>query len=269
MMNCHEVETLLPLYIGRDLEEKRANLLTAHMHSCVTCAGSAEEYREAQQLMQLFEPPHFSESVYSGIRSRVLAQIEQESNAPTLLQQLAALFQPRVMWAASAAVLVAVSVLGFYFIAGRTNQQRPVPQLAGSRLDADPARADQQSIAQTRTEEFAKSFLLNAGSSSGSAETVKDANLVSTSQRAGRRRLAGERTRPTRSGEALAMITQASMPDRNPAKSETYPLDASPTPEQPLRVEMQTSDPNIRIVWFSHPLTKANISNDSSKESRR
>ena len=38
-MNCKHVQELLPLYVGSDLEEKRAQMVKAHVQSCMECAG--------------------------------------------------------------------------------------------------------------------------------------------------------------------------------------------------------------------------------------
>ena len=37
-MNCKQTEELLPLYTGRDLEEKHAILVTEHLKTCAGCA---------------------------------------------------------------------------------------------------------------------------------------------------------------------------------------------------------------------------------------
>ena len=123
-MNCKRVEELLPLYVGHDLEEKRAILVTAHVRSCTECARSAREYRETNQLLQRIEPPHFSEASYLAVRDNVLREIERESNATALLRFIARPFQPRMTWAVSTAVLLAVCLFAYYFIANRTGGQR-------------------------------------------------------------------------------------------------------------------------------------------------
>src|SRR2546425_11829889 len=102
-MNCNRVEELLPLYVGHDLEEERARLVTAHVRTCSHCARSAREYRETNQLLQQFEPPQFSDATYLTVRNGVLREIERESSATTLLKFVARPFQPRLMWAVSTA----------------------------------------------------------------------------------------------------------------------------------------------------------------------
>src|SRR2546426_2831023 len=118
-MNCKHVQELLPLYVGRDLEEKRAQLVTAHVQSCVECAGSVDDYRETRQLLKESAPPPVSDAVYAGIRQRVLREIEQKATAPGLSRLLDSLFRPRLRWAVATALVFAVSVSTFYFIAKR------------------------------------------------------------------------------------------------------------------------------------------------------
>src|SRR6267143_6407697 len=111
-MNCKHVQELLPLYVGRDLEERRAQLVTAHVQSCAECASLASEYRESGQLLQQFAPPPFSDAVYAGIRQRVLREIGRESpefSGLTLPSFVASLFRPRLRWTFATALLLGVS----------------------------------------------------------------------------------------------------------------------------------------------------------------
>ena len=77
-MNCKQLDELLPLYAGRDLDEKRARLVSEHLHTCSGCARVAGEYREAVELTQHFAPPVFSDNVYASVRRQVMQQIEAE-----------------------------------------------------------------------------------------------------------------------------------------------------------------------------------------------
>lgn len=95
-MNCEHVDQLLPLYIGGDLEEERASLVAAHLQSCTECACAADEYAGANQLLQRYEPPFFSDGVYAGIRRRVFEEIERKSQAPVWSSDVLQLFAPLV-----------------------------------------------------------------------------------------------------------------------------------------------------------------------------
>ena len=101
-MNCKQLDELLPLYAGRDLDEKRARLVSEHVQICSECASAAAEYREAVELAQHFAPPVFTDNVYASVRRQVMQQIEDDEPKALLLPQLiGSWFRPRIAWAAA------------------------------------------------------------------------------------------------------------------------------------------------------------------------
>src|SRR5262249_45087257 len=126
-MNCKNVEPLLSLYVGRDLEEGHSQLVAAHLQSCTQCSLAANEYAWASQLLQGYQPPRFSDEIYAGIREEVLNEIERESHAPVwsgiFSQLFLALVQPRIRWI-TAALLLATSVTALYL---SRNPSRQLP----------------------------------------------------------------------------------------------------------------------------------------------
>jgi hypothetical protein len=244
-MKCKDVQELLPLYVGRDLEQRRAKLVTAHVQSCVECAGSADEYRETRQLLQQFAPPPFSETVYAGIRQRVLRDIEREATAPGFSRLLESLFRPRLRWAVATALLLAVSVFAVYFIANRANERRDGKQLADSHrtVTTPPSTSikDSEEVPPAGT-------LKDRGPVQGLAGTHQ-------SQRRKRTGAARDRTRPATVNNAdTESMTAEAAQERN--EPDVIPARDSAITGKTLRVEMQTKDPNIRIIWFAHQPTK-------------
>lgn len=272
-MNCKHVQELLPLYVGRDLEEKHMKLVTAHVECCAECAGSADEFRRTQQLLHLFAPPTFSEAVYSGIRQRVLREIGTESTAQTVPQLVASLFRPRPRWAVVTALLLAVSVFAFYFIASRkTDRQlaggKPTVETTQDQQTSSPSAANESAAAPSPSskENYGPSPL-STGENSGGRSIAVSVNPAVQSQR---RRSSGAVADRTGSGgvntpDAPSMAASASQLDNNLAKPDTSSARDPLTPEKTLRVEMQTKDRNIRIIWFSHQPTKQDFPNKSSE----
>jgi len=238
-MNCKHVQELLPLYAGRDLEGKGAQMVMAHVQSCMECAGSIDEYRETRQLLKQFAPPPASDAVYAGIRQRVLREIEQEAAAPGLSRLLDSLFRPRLRWAVATALALAVSVFALYFIANRRNKQQQVAS-SGRTLDVPTSPAitgvDVRPV-QTR-------------------DPVQ--GLAAITHQSLRRKSSGaaaDRSRSTtvNSTGPGSMSAQTLPNENNTSEADAVPAGESARPEKTLRVEMQTRDPNIRIIWFSHP----------------
>jgi hypothetical protein len=277
-MNCKQVQELLPLYVSRDLEQKRAQLVTAHVQSCAECTGSADEYRETRHLLQQFKPPLFSEGVYAGIRRHVLREIEREATAPGLSRLLESLFRPRLRWAVATALLLAVSVFAFYFIANRRpNLMDDRQQVAGSRRQVDRATQDEQPKAQHRGPESAASTSPSTQDNNGPPSKSTGRNnggdmtiAASGAHQSQRRKSVGAAAdRPTsvagNAPETPPMIAEASRESNNLAAPDAVPARDPAASEKILRVEMQTKDPNIRIIWFSPQRPKQDSPSKSSK----
>lgn len=259
-MNCRQVQELLPLYVGRDLEEKTAKLVTAHVQSCAECASSAEEYRATRQLLQQFVPPPFSEAVYAGIRHRVLREIERECTAPTLSQLVASFFRPPIKWAIATALLLAVSVFGFYFMANLKNhRQLTINQTTQGQPTARPQRHQSPVSPSPSSKEGDGPPGATVGRITGTDTTIAwSVHRTHQSQQRNSLRAAADRTRPgvVNTPTAQSMTARAFPQGNNMGETNAVPAIDSAISAKLLRLEIQTKDPNIRIIWFSHQLTK-------------
>jgi hypothetical protein len=230
-MNCKSVQELLPLYVSRDLDEDRVQLISAHVHSCTACANSAQEYNRTRTLLQEFAPPAFCDVVYSRIRENVWREIDREAKSrPALLTRLVAgVFRPRVSWAMVSALILAVALVAFYFIANRESGNR---RMAGSQLPVSPRKAD----------------VVDADSPKNVA-TFRRVHRSQTRKRtvptADRAPVMAENRNQQPSGNTEAALTSNKVADPGAVQSS----------EKVFRLEMQTKDPNIRIIWLTPPRT--------------
>jgi hypothetical protein len=237
-MNCKNVQELLPLYVGADLEERHEKLVTAHVQSCAECATSADEYRKTLRLMEQYAPPFFGEAVYSGIRQRVLSEIQRESTAPALPQLVASFFRPRIAWAFATALLLAASVLAYYFIGNYTQEQRNEQQMVGN----PGAQNDRSTIA------LAPNVVYTPVAPPALNPPRSPLNLT-----------VKNRHPKTKRSAAVTLAPQS------PVQPEPFLSSTSATSQRTLRVEMQTKDQNIRIIWFFTPNTNEGFPKESSK----
>jgi hypothetical protein len=223
-MNCKNVEPLLSLYVGRDLEEEQSQSIAAHLQSCTQCSLVADEYVWASQLLQGYEPPLVSDEIYAGIREEVLNEIERESQAPVwpgvFSQLFLGLVQPRMRWV-TAALLLAISVTALY-LSHKPSRQRPNDQKIVV-LTGEPNKA-----ADVRSESRNQS----PGPSSFSNKRKVRSHRPVTRER---------------DANAGIVATNLSRELDKTTKVDTQPSSAA----APMRVEMQTSDRNIRIIWLS------------------
>ena len=245
-MNCKQIEELLPLYVGRDLDAKYERLVTAHVESCATCSGAAGEYRQTRELIQKFAPPAFGEDVYAEIRQQVWRQIEAESTTMSVAELIAGWFGPRVIWAAASALLVAVLVLGMFLIGNRSTPEKKV---AGNAPEMNRDGANKQIAAVPPRD-------TSTPSPFAPREGVKWPRQVyfRHSERKGDRNRAPDRLNTLMANAPDALPNTSGSP-RLGTSSDPNPSPAGDSVKT-LRMEIQTKDPNIRIIWFAQRDTK-------------
>jgi len=270
-MNCRHVQELLPLYVGRELEGTRAQMVTAHLQSCVECAGSAHEYRESRLLLQQFAPPPFNEEIYAGIRRQVWREIaarEAPGSAETLPSFVASLFRPRLRWAAASVLMLAACALSFYFISSRGAARRevvdvqpeassPTPETTASGSPSIPGPGEEPRPPFKRTDAMKSARMTIAGSADDthSSRQKKPLGVAAAPLTA-----VAANTRDQR-----PVTAEASSERNNRAESDVVAAPNPDVPEKTLRLEIQTNDPNIRIIWFSPQPEKKDSPNNFSK----
>jgi hypothetical protein len=261
-MNCKNIRELLPLFVGHDLDDKRKAHVTSHVETCHECGVAAEEYRASRQLLQHFAPPQFSEDVYDGIRQSVLREIGREAETPARFAVFVGFFRPQLRWAFATALLLAVAGVSYYFIAMRTSEQ-PLISKTGAEPNPgptavvkptpSPGRAPNGGPPQLTIDQRRSPNAINdAGSDRPHAERKKnpvaERRLVEAAAKSPE--VASISSGSTRQNNKLTA------PNANPASNAAV--------EKPLRVEIQTRDQNIRIIWFAQPI-KQNSPGKSSK----
>lgn len=248
-MNCEYVDELLPLFVGRDLDEERSLMVAAHLQSCTRCACAAEGYSEGHRWLQEFEPPPVSQAVYAGIRRQVLDEVARGSRAPAwpsiVSQFFGPLVQSRAVWIA-ATLLLAMLVGALFFMTQRPHQER----------DGDQIAHDHRSVEQGVRDPEAGIKSENNQSEAPSSSSGEPSGLSGSAPGAAgdkRRKVgAGYRSRP-REARVAPVTSVAADPDVSPALSVPAPV----------RVEMQTSDPRIRIIWISGQDSQKSQNNSS------
>ena len=254
-MNCKQTEELLPLYAGRDLEEKRATLVTEHLQMCAACARVADEYRESVQLTEQFAPPVFSEAVYTGIRQRVLREIETEAMAPGWSQTNASWFQPRLTWAIAVVLLMVVSMFALYFIMNRRNVEQ---QLANHPpANVQPATKERFN---SGSQENKRPELPSSVNTGGEKQRLTGVPQLQRRKRSRNTLAGGMNTVAEKSPDATDTANNVSPQPRSLPEPMLFPHPNSAASTKPLRVEIQTKDPTIRIIWFVQPETKPVVS---------
>ena len=240
-MNCKQIDELLPLYAGHDLDEKRALLVSEHVQICEACALVAGEYRETIELTPCFVPPVFADNVYASMRRQVMQQIEDKPTAPPLPQMFASWLRPRTAWAVATVLIIAFGFFALYLVVNRDAKVPPVannypPVIEQSGSTAASSRGTSQSAGAVQKPVEKQRRIIRS---------VANRSLIVAAK--------------ARNSSTAAASVSPKL--RDPEAGNSLPAVNASTEEAPMRVEMQTKDPNIRIIWFSQPNSKRALPN--------
>jgi hypothetical protein len=231
-MKCRRVEKLIPLYVGGDLAPGAADRVTSHLEWCGRCNWLADEFKESHNWLQSSEEPVFDEAALNTFKAGVLRRIPETSAKPSLMSSLMQHWSRRQIFALAAATLVVFGMVVLYVYQSRARNSVPVPKRAESNPSEELVRPDEQR-----------------------PEPGKDkAHVAGLNRRrhplhrriyakAKNRRPSLEKSIPVQTG-VQARAARA----RVPIVNSTAHFGGSPAM---LRIEIQTSDPNIRIIWFA------------------
>jgi len=237
-MNCRRVEKLIPLYVEGDLASGLAQRLTSHLEWCGRCNWLADDYRESQTWLRANEPPVYDEAFLDNFKSGILQRIEQAGARPSLLASFLHQWSRRQVLALSAALLIIFGALVFYIYRVKLRDTSAPREMIVQRDEvAPPSNKRQQAT--------------NAGMAAGAGWSED-----------GRRKrdIKVRNVSPTVKGKQAdaPLVSKKSRPEESWSVSDE-PSTGLDLPEM-LRIEIQTADPNIRIIWFApkeveHPLT--------------
>lgn len=239
-MRCAHAEKLIPLFAGDDLPAREADALRRHMESCVNCRQLAAEFEESRDWLRGFAAPQFDDAMLGGMRDSVLRDIGRIENRARRTQWIVPGWNLR--FTASMAVLLLIALLAAYAYRGR--QSRMVP--------------DKENVVKTTPGG-------NQKYSTGGAQRNDERSKVNPSpvpaQRAPRKHERRIIENPS--------VTLIQPPDQVIANAPIVPpaINIGPVFELPpsgntakddvafsremTRIEFQTADPNIRIIWLA------------------
>ncbi|MCA1564518.1 MAG: zf-HC2 domain-containing protein [Acidobacteria bacterium] len=269
-MKCIRVEKFLPLYAAGDLTgRRRERAVEKHLATCEPCRRAAAEYQASRELFRAAAlSPDFDGAFYEELRNSVLARIRRDRTlAPP--SGFSRLFNARLAYAASLALLLVAAALALHNYSRRApedgarqkmiadaNRERPATPAAiktpaetrtqsgerpAPRPSDEPARA-----ATGRERRAAKSSLSKPG---GNIENARKGSPPSLNTMA--RTPSNARRNPL--APAVAAVAAArGKAGEIAATSGGGGGDGGTAPQPEVsRIEIQTSDPNIRIIWLS------------------
>jgi hypothetical protein len=230
-MNCRRREELIPLYVEGDLGEQSASQMRAHLQACAACRARAAEYEVSQAWLRAYGPPDFDEAFVDSIRAGVMRELAASEATPPFVERLKRWLAPRRLAAATAALIVILIALALFIYSSKSRVNHQDDQVAGHQFaPPDETPADNQKAPTDKPQR----------SSHAPRRTLRHAAplLANHSRRDARR----------------ATTPQDHFVAQQPLKAiPAVPVNdnAATYSEERLRIEFQTADPNIRIIWFA------------------
>lgn len=239
-MNCRRVEKLIPLYVEGDLKSRVSDPVASHLEWCGRCNWLADEFRESQNWLHSSELPDFDEAFLDSFKADALKLIAETNSKPSLLSSLMQQWNRRQVFALSAAILIIAGVFVFYVYQAGTNAKmiHVADTTVTTEPEGTPAPEPQRAADMghdSRVATGAASRAPHRMKTPASAKERTDISLVPTQTI--------ESSLPTHVGQLEGPGSGSLEPAANLSGSDDLP--------PMLRIEMQTSDPNIRIIWFA------------------
>jgi len=214
-MNCHSARAALPLHVGNDLPPSDAARVAGHLESCAACRSREADLRRSQLFLREAEPPRLDADEHLALRRAVIREIERRAATRT--------WPWTRTWSTPwvpAFALAAAATVGL----GLLLTQNPPPSTTG------PASHDQR-----------PPTAVTALASSSAPATVKsEAPAVASAQPEPPAAASVSSKAPARRRGSVALR-------KGPAASAAVrPVN----PGSPLQIELQTANPNVRIIWI-------------------
>ncbi len=236
-MQCARAEKLIPLFAGDDLSAREADALRRHLEFCANCRRLATEFEESRDWLRRFAAPQIDEPMLEGLRDSVLREIGRIENRTRWIQWILPGLNLRLAFASLLASLLLGGMLSL-MINRRQSPYDPKYNQAQTRKSGD--------------------YEATTPSSKTPGERRNDGAIRKSDRRKFRRKPI--QSGPTEAPQPEERMVESDLIAQNmdaaePAADQSAgddPANTDPGASQDmLRIEIQTADPNIRIIWFA------------------
>jgi hypothetical protein len=217
-MNCTHSKRLIPLYVGGDLKAKQATVVREHIEKCEHCRNLAVEFEESQRWLRGLTAPEFGDAAFENLRAAVREDIARIEARQSLFDMLLPVWNLRSAIAASAALVLLTAGLLFY--TDRTKSpESPITK------DTSPAPVTEVVREQEKVLATGKPLRRQKRRRPADVTNLPVSGYIALNNHFGEI--------PSQSELTANQSTQTNVTER-----------------EMMRIEMQTADPNIRIIWF-------------------
>ena len=217
-MNCKRASRNVPLFVAGDLSGDLNREMVNHLAICEECGRLAQEFRESNSLLtEAFALPEFGAQFYDEIRNNVLDKITRDGMASRPR------FGHRWIYASAFALMLVASAV--MFVRWRGVQEAPQDLSSTTRIAGNTAS---NQAPESTSSPQSKDLPRKSQRTSISRKPVRQTTLSRTTP---------QQFESARKLDASAGGLQVSPSERASASEVS-------------RIEIQTSNPNIKIIWL-------------------
>ena len=232
-MKCRRVKKLLPLYIEGDLALNRTEKISAHLEWCGQCNWLADEYKESQDWLRTNQTPEFDQAFLDSFKSTVMRRVEENAVRPSMLATIAQHWSRRQLLAISGVTFIAIGMVLFYVYQTRLNVRVATEEAAKQIHETENVPGDVPKM--------------NVDNESHEHPSVSNKPLHHpASQKT-------HKSEPITNAQESPLFSQVNRWNELGITNEVAVTPSNVKDDSPemLRIDIQTADPNVRIIWFT------------------
>jgi anti-sigma factor RsiW len=226
-MNCRRIEELIPLYVSGDVDRRLSGEVQSHLKTCGGCAELAAQY-EASRNWLSGAPPEFDEARLADVKRGIMREIENAKPQAGLFELMSepiarTLLRPAV---AAGLLLVVFGALTFWLYAERQGSKPPTQAVVTEDKDASEqvARDSHRDATPSAKKQPQHTGMNHHTRAAGVSSNRRPRSIGVTEE------------------QVITQIAEAKNEAQSPSAVDSDGM---------LRIEIQTVDPNIRIIWFA------------------
>ena len=242
-MNCKKAAQLIPLFVEADLDAAEMQYVTEHLKDCNSCRYIVQEFQASQLLLHSVALPEFHEAAFAQMRNSVLNEIAR----PKISDLITPIWHWKVAFAASLAMIILTSGIVMYRRSTTENIVAQTPSTSDKKHEFSVVASSKDLVKSSSVSSKAlkpRRGRKNIAQGEVSA-SERNPGKIGTNHSSPERAIAIDNEIIP---ESVAP-SEANSPNAEPVSTIT-PKPENTEPEM-LRIELQTADPNIRIIWFA------------------
>jgi putative zinc finger protein len=239
-MNCTHIKRLIPLYVGGDLNTEEVAGVRKHIETCERCRGLVAEFEESQGWLRDFTAPQFDETVFKNLRDAVREEIARVESRPSLFDLLMPVWNIRSVIAASLALALLTAGLLLYTNRSKSPDKPLTTNKGGGFVPKGVPEQKHRDATDTGEQQHSRRQKLAASHRARRSPAHRVDNMKDETKLP----VLGVIALNNHSIARHLGIQEISLPSQS-----DIAIDRNMDREM-LRIEMQTADPNIRIIWF-------------------